>query len=587
MSYGSDPPLFYSHGGTSERADEIDKMHDNLFKDQFALISKCVNAQHEEIGELLKDVDGLKVAHERLSSEVEQYKGRKDLGEDVDRLRQDFDGEKQKRLEAAVSTERQVILLTDRIAEALSSTHTHRQKMDIHVDNHRKETKQTYASLSSVIDDLQQRVIHLSAGLAEIKELKGLVLNANKDQEETLKVVHDSHRNSVAELLALERAARENAVNDIHAHFSRLLNEEKLARDSREASLHQTHDDRLKEERVDREKHLSSLAELINSERTKREKLGATLKEQADANLAEERKERETALAEMRGMLSRERSARQGATDVYAEVPNRLAQIARRLSTVEAKLNIEASSSVGNKDDDKLLCPGALEGKLMEAIRQESKTRAAQIAELRAQIGVSGEVVSAEHEFASVQMVEANSSELRELLWSERLASAKEIREIAHAERLARERLTLLVQDALGTLEERVLSPVSPPPQSEFGDQAGSQHGGYPSVQSGSGGQHRERPELPQQRELRELREREQDQQRQNLCNGGVTGSVVTALSHEYPCNPLLRGGRNHALPWAKPTLPPGMYSPTASSVGVSTGAADAVSPRSRRVSRQ
>jgi hypothetical protein len=325
---------------TKSRKD-LDSSVKARFERERATIEARVRDDGDKVG---REIESLRHTNSKMVSELDQ-RG-KVLEATVERetsaLKQVLEEEKGQRMTADKAIERTLVALTERFSAEEANSETHRQRFDLALAGQKKDTKEKHDLAIERIGSVENHVHEvLPAVVTELREADHKNHQSMKEQIDGVKALQESHRNAVHELVALEKAKREETINDLHSHMNTRFLEEKAHRDGREGVLHESVNARFKDEKEDRDAGHKALSQALAAERTKREAHFASVQEACDASVAGHRRDSDAKHSEMKSLIEREREARE-AHRAMVQSQHDEAQKAKEAHAKEVNKNLDA-----------------------------------------------------------------------------------------------------------------------------------------------------------------------------------------------------------------------------------------------------
>eukprot|EP00928_Gymnodinium_smaydae_P071511 TRINITY_DN55069_c0_g1_i1.p1 TRINITY_DN55069_c0_g1~~TRINITY_DN55069_c0_g1_i1.p1 ORF type:complete len:734 (-),score=151.59 TRINITY_DN55069_c0_g1_i1:47-2176(-) len=177
--------------------------YEELTKQQWALIREHVSTTVRELSSLKASVEDLKKADEKVMNDSAQRERRcaENLQREISDLRRSIEGRHEQDFQAHTNE-------LQKLAAALAAQ--------------RKEEREFRDTVMQRFEGFEARLSRdVSQAIRDLNE------SNVQPKVDALKLMHEQHRASVAELLALEKSARQEALNDLRNHVHRRLDDDK------------------------------------------------------------------------------------------------------------------------------------------------------------------------------------------------------------------------------------------------------------------------------------------------------------------------------------------------------------------------
>eukprot|EP00927_Polykrikos_kofoidii_P046125 TRINITY_DN4031_c0_g1_i1.p1 TRINITY_DN4031_c0_g1~~TRINITY_DN4031_c0_g1_i1.p1 ORF type:complete len:1284 (+),score=268.74 TRINITY_DN4031_c0_g1_i1:138-3854(+) len=288
------------------QARNVDSKKEELSKEQWRFIRDHVQATERTHAMIWAEFENLKNAQvqQHAAADRREKLWNETFETELSGIRRSLEEERTRWNQV----ERASVALKDQLAQDAASFHTHQQHTEHSISIVKKDSKTQHDLLLERVASLENRLAgELSKAASETEEWRVKQLHANRENLEAVKGLHETHKGAMQDMMELEKAAREEAVNDLQRHFLRRLGDEKAARDSHHTYFQDIINSRFSEEKTDRDSRLRGLAEQLSGERAKRERHMTDVQDALDSHA----KLHDAQVSELRSIVNVERSSRE------------------------------------------------------------------------------------------------------------------------------------------------------------------------------------------------------------------------------------------------------------------------------------
>jgi hypothetical protein len=332
----------------NERLDEeirsrkdLDTSVRSKFEKERAMIEARMKEDSDSVN---REIEALRNGNSKMFNELDQREKALEatVNTETSSLKQSLDEEKSQRMTANNNSERAFVTLKERLSEEEAKNETHRQRFDLALAGQKKESKEKHDMLAERIAVAEQHVHELiPAHVTELRDADHRNYQSMKEQIDSLKSLHETHKLSVSDLIASERTSRDDTVNDLRHHMNTRFAEDRTHRDNRDGLIHDTINTRLREEREERESGMKAANQALAAERTKRESQLASAHDTHAETIADHRRDIDAKHIEIMSLIEREREARE-ADRAAAQAQRDEAQKAREAHAKEVSRHLDS-----------------------------------------------------------------------------------------------------------------------------------------------------------------------------------------------------------------------------------------------------